>query len=110
MTKKRLLRINNSEVGDDLMTKLRMRTESNKDMNAPGRPLLYTERKHGVIPEGNPRTDRWDIAQDAMDYIARTKAARRDAYDKIGGKEGERKGAEARAKSMSLTGDTQGSN
>ncbi|QCS36823.1 hypothetical protein [Tortoise microvirus 11] len=90
-SRKRLLKINNSEVGDDLMTKLRRRTEDNKDMNTPGRPLLYTERKHGVIPEGNPRTDRWDIAQEATDYIARSKAARRDAFDKAGGTEGERK-------------------
>lgn len=86
MKKKRIpftrrLKVNKSYVADDLVTKLRIRMENNKDMNAPGRPLLYSERKDGVIPEGDPRTCKWQLAQEAQDYIAKTKLARRDAFD-----------------------------
>lgn len=77
------LRVNNSWEGQDLMTKLRIRTEQNtKESEMPSRPLLYSERKDGVLLEGNPRTDKWDIMQDATDFIARTKIDRRNHYDK----------------------------
>lgn len=32
-------------------------------------PIIYTERKNGVMPAYNIRTDRWDIAQDAMQQV-----------------------------------------
>lgn len=34
-----------------------------------GAPIVYTERKDGVRPEYNIRTDRWEIAQDAMEAV-----------------------------------------
>lgn len=37
----------------------------------------YTERKDGVLPEFDIRTDRWEIAQDAMDHTHRSIIARR---------------------------------
>lgn len=43
-------------------------------------PMYYTERKDGVKPETNIRTDKWDVAQTAMESIAkgiRTKRAER---------------------------------
>ena len=36
-----------------------------------GAPIVYTERKDGVQPEYNIRTDKWYIAQHAMDTLAR---------------------------------------
>lgn len=33
-------------------------------------PMVYTERKQGVLPETNIRTDRFEIAQEAMSNIA----------------------------------------
>lgn len=33
-------------------------------------PMVYTERKDGVLPETNIRTDRFEIAQEAMTNIA----------------------------------------
>lgn len=79
----RKLKVNKSQVGEDLVTKLRNRTDgtNNKDINTPGRALLYSERKDGVIPEGDPRTDKWDIMQAATDTVARAKLARRAAFD-----------------------------
>ena len=34
-----------------------------------GAPIIYTERKDGVIPAYNIRTDKWDIALTAMDQV-----------------------------------------
>lgn len=38
---------------------------------------IFTERKDGVMPEYNPRTDRWDIAIEATDKITTDAIARR---------------------------------
>lgn len=40
---------------------------------------LFTERKEGVMPQYDIRTDTWAIAQNAMDKVARSSIARRDA-------------------------------
>lgn len=45
-------------------------------------PQLFTERKEGVKPETNIRTDRWEIAQDAMDKVAKSYTARREEWIK----------------------------
>lgn len=44
-----------------------------------GAPLVYTERKDGVRPEFDPRTDRFELAVDAMDKVTRDKLAKREA-------------------------------
>lgn len=93
---------NNSVAKDDLMTILRRRKEQKEHEDIPNRPLLYSERKDGVIIEGNPRTDQWDVAQAAHDYIARTKLARRDAFDKS---KAEAAKAEATAKAAAMKGE-----
>lgn len=41
-----------------------------------GAPLIYTERKDGVLPEYNIRTDRFDIGLEAMDYVTRSQRAK----------------------------------
>lgn len=82
MPKGRLLKINKSEANDDLVTKLRRRMESNKDIDTHERPLLYSERRHGVIPEGNPRTDKWDIMQEAMEEVANMHETSKSKYVK----------------------------
>lgn len=43
-----------------------------------GAPLIYTERKEGVNAAYNIRTDRWEIAVDALDVIAKSEQAKRD--------------------------------
>lgn len=43
-----------------------------------GAPLVYTERKDGVNAAYNIRTDRWEIAADAMDKVHKTMIAQRD--------------------------------
>lgn len=40
---------------------------------------LFTERSKGVLPQYDIRTDTWTIAQNAMDKVAKSAIARRDA-------------------------------
>lgn len=51
----------------------------NKEPITDGAPLIYTERQYGVQPAYNIRTDRWDIAVDAMDKVTKTELAKRAA-------------------------------
>lgn len=41
-------------------------------------PIIYTNRKDGVLPQFDIRTDRFDIALEAMDKRAAAITARRD--------------------------------
>lgn len=67
-----------NEIGETIEKKVRRITE-NKEPIKDGAPEIFTERKDGVIPSTNIRTDRWEIATDAMDAISRNRQAQRDA-------------------------------
>ena len=43
-----------------------------------GAPIIYTEKKDGVLPEYDIRTDRWDIAIEAMDKVNMDRMAKRE--------------------------------
>jgi hypothetical protein len=72
------LAVNNSYEGDTIEQKIR-RIVNNREPIADGAPLIYTERKNGVEPQYDIRTDRWDIAIDAMDKVAGSYRAQREA-------------------------------
>lgn len=55
--------------GESIEEKIRRVTESNAPIEAVS-PMIYTERKEGVRADTNIRTDKWDLAQQAMDSIA----------------------------------------
>ena len=40
-------------------------------------PIIYTERKDGVLPQYDIRSDRWELAQAAMDKVAASYQAKR---------------------------------
>lgn len=40
-------------------------------------PIIYTERKDGVLPEYDIRSDKWDIAQKSMQYVNDKKIEKR---------------------------------
>ena len=44
-----------------------------------GAPEIYTERRDGVGAQYNIRTDRWEVATDAMDLKSKNVQAKRDA-------------------------------
>ena len=46
------------------------RVVENKEPIEDGAPIIYTERKDGVIPEFNIRIDRWEIAIEAMNNVS----------------------------------------
>lgn len=73
---KTTLRVNNSYVGERLEQKVN-RIVNNKEPIKDGAPLIYTDRKDGVRPEYNIRTDRWELAIDAMELVAKDKLAKR---------------------------------
>ena len=52
-------------VGESIEHKVR-RIVNNKEPIKDGAPLIYTERKDGVQPSYNIRTDRFEVAVEAM--------------------------------------------
>ena len=74
--------------GESLETKVSRMVKNKEPINAEGIGMIYTERKKGVLPETNVRTDRWEIATDAMGVVEKSHKAKRDNNLKIieGGK------------------------
>jgi len=66
--------------GEQLEEKVRRILENNEPISDSA-PTIYTERKDGVIADYNIRTDRWDIAIEGMDTVAKGKLAQRDARE-----------------------------
>lgn len=54
------------------------RIVNNKEPITDGAPLIYTDRKDGVQPQFDIRTDRFEIAVDAMDKVSKSNLAKRD--------------------------------
>lgn len=63
--------------GESIEEKVR-RIIENKEPITDSSPLNYTNRKDGVNADYNIRTDRWDVAIEAMDKVSRAKIAQRD--------------------------------
>jgi hypothetical protein len=64
--------------GETLEEKIARMVDNNEPMKAEGVGLLYSERKAGVLPETNVRTDRWEIATDAMTAVEKSHKAKRE--------------------------------
>ena len=63
--------------GESIETKV-ARIVQEKAPITDGAPIIYTEREQGVLPAYNVRTDRWEIAEHAMDKVNAAKLAYRD--------------------------------
>lgn len=72
------LSVNKSYLGEPLETKLQRVVETKEPVEATS-PRMYTERSQGVLPETDIRTDRWEIAQAAMDKVSKSQIAKRTA-------------------------------
>ena len=68
---------NPTEIGESIEEKCRRIVENNEPIT-DGAPLIYTERKEGVLPQYDIRTDRWDLAQTAMDKVTASITAQRE--------------------------------
>lgn len=75
--KKETLKHNKSYEGETIEQKV-FRVTNNKEPIKDGAPLTYTDRSEGVKPSYNIRTDRWDVAADAMDKVTKAIIAKRD--------------------------------
>lgn len=75
--RKTLLVINQSYTGETIEQKIH-RIVNNKEAITDGAPLIYTDRKDGVQPDYDIRTDRFEVAIDAMDKVAKSKIAQRE--------------------------------
>lgn len=71
------IKLNDSVQGDTLETKILKATTQKAPLDAKAK-LLYTERKAGILASTNIRTDRFEIAVEAADKIAKSYAARRE--------------------------------
>lgn len=65
------------EEGETLETKVE-RILANKEPIKDGAPMIYTERKDGISAGNNIKTDRWEVACEAMDLVNRSRIAKRD--------------------------------
>lgn len=68
--------------GESLENKVRRVTENNEPIT-DGAPIIYTNREDGVLPAYNIRTDRWEIAQQAMDAVNQANLAKSKNYGQI---------------------------
>lgn len=71
------IRRNESYEGVTIERKLE-RLMNNGEPIGDGASINYTERKNGVHPEMDIRTDRWEHAVEARDKIAKSHLAKRD--------------------------------
>jgi len=71
------MNINKSTKGETIEQKIE-RIVNNKEPIKDGAPLLYTERGEGIKASTNIRTDRFEIAVEASDKIAKSYKARRE--------------------------------
>lgn len=79
--------------GERIEEKVARLFEENQPIN-DGAPLIYTERKDGVLPAYDIRTDRFAIAQEAMEKnMNAVNAKRKMEYDLM--VDGEKKNAES---------------
>jgi hypothetical protein len=67
------------------------RIVSNNEPITDGAPEIFTERKDGVLSAYNIRTDRWEIAAEAMDKVQGSIQAKRDNKGKTSEKKEETK-------------------
>lgn len=56
------------EEGESILTKVRRILDENEPLT-DGAPLIYTPKEDGVKPEYDIRTDKWQVAINAMDRV-----------------------------------------
>lgn len=89
---KNLVTANTSYEGETIEEKVN-RITNNKEPIKDGAPLIYTERSKGVEPQYDIRTDRFEIAIEAMDKVSATYSAQREqrigekSYDTMTGEQ-----------------------
>lgn len=84
------IRVNQATEGESIENKFQRILENNEPIT-DGAPIIYTDRKDGVLAGYNIRTDRFDVALEGMNVVHRATTAKRDNK----AAEGEKKDGEA---------------
>jgi hypothetical protein len=71
------IEINDSVEGETIEEKIRRILDSREPISE-GADIIYTERKDGINPAYDIRTDRFELAVDAMDKVHKDKLAKRE--------------------------------
>lgn len=97
-TRSGLIRVNKTQEEEALIHQLR-KVKTMGDQGFVTKGLMYSERKDGVLPEFDIRTDKWEVAQNAANVASKNEIAKRGGAPEFGKKEaGEQKqGAEPAA-------------
>lgn len=77
------INVNKSYKGETIEQKVQ-RVTVNKEPIKDGAPLIYTDRKDGVQAAYDIRTDRFEVAVEAMDKVTGSMRAKRDTLPTIG--------------------------
>lgn len=93
--------------GEPIEAKMR-RILNNKEPISDGAPIVYTERKEGVKPEYDIRTDRFDIATEAMDKVHKSHKAKREERHMTDEQKESKKRADEAKKNMETEGKNEG--
>lgn len=91
--------------GERLELKIDRMTQNNEPIG-DSVPLIYTPRKDGVIAAYDIRTDKWDIALDAMEKVNRT----RGKISELGGMREAKKSIDEEAKKAVANGAIESKN
>lgn len=68
--------------GERIERKVARIVENNEPIT-DGAPIIYTKKEDGVLPAYDIRTDRWEIAQEAMDAVNQANIAKSKSYGQI---------------------------
>lgn len=79
---KTTLRVNTAKQGEPIEQKVH-RIVNNKEPIKDQAPLNYTERKDGINPDFDVRTDKWERALEAMDAVNKSKLTQRKSLGEI---------------------------
>lgn len=80
-TKSGLIRVNKTKEDEGLIHQLR-KVKTMGDQGFVTKGLMYSERKDGVLPEFDIRTDKWEVAQHASNVASKSEIAKRGASPK----------------------------
>lgn len=75
--KRTTIKVNKSYKGETIEQKIN-RIVNNKEPITDGAPIIFTDRKDGVQAQYDIRTDRFEIAVEAMDAVTKTNLAKRE--------------------------------
>lgn len=75
--KKSSIQVTSNEIGTHIHEKVKAIIEQGDNTNEA--PLIYTDKADGVMAGYNIRTDKWEVAIEAMDAINKVRFAKGEA-------------------------------